>query len=97
MQIRSLGEELKISHAMEQISLRATPTEPKCSGAFVPQLENLSVSSAAQLCPSLCDPMDHSTPGFPVHHRLPELAQTLVQGVGDVIQPSHLLLSPSPP
>ena len=82
---------------MEQISLCATPTEPKCSGAFVPQLENLSVSSAAQSCPSLCDHMDRSTPGFPVHHRLPELAQTLVQGVGDVIQPSHLLLSPSPP
>ena len=45
----------------------------------------------------LCDPMDCSTPGFPVHHQLPELAQTHVHPVGDAIQPSHPLLSPSPP
>ena len=48
-------------------------------------------------CPSLCDPMDCSTPGFPVHHQLPELAQTHVHRVGDAIQPSHPLLSSSPP
>ena len=53
--------------------------------------------SAAQPCPTLCDPMDCSTPGFPVHHQLPELAQTHVHGVGDAIQPSHPLSSPSPP
>ena len=54
-------------------------------------LELLSVqfSSVAQLCPILCDPMDCSTPGFPVHHQLPELAQTHVHRVGDAIQPSH--------
>ena len=46
---------------------------------------------------SLCDPMDCSTPGFPVHHRVPELAQTQVHWVGDVILPSHPLSSPSPP
>ena len=45
----------------------------------------------------LCDPMNHSTPGLPVHHQLPELAQTHVHRVSDVIQPSHPLLSPSPP
>ena len=45
----------------------------------------------------LCHPMDCSTPGFPVHHQLPELAQTHVHQVGDVIQPSHPLSSPSPP
>ena len=53
--------------------------------------------SVAQLCPTLCDPMDCSTPGFLVHHQLPELAQTHVQGVSDAIQPSHPLSSPSPP
>ena len=54
-------------------------------------------SSVAQLCLTLCDPMDCSTPGFPVHHHLLELAQTHVHWVDDAIQPSHLLLSPSPP
>ena len=48
-------------------------------------------------CVQLCDPMDCSTPGFPVHHQLSELAQTHVRQVSDAIQPSHPLLSPSPP
>ena len=53
-------------------------------------------SSIAQACPILCNPMDCSTPGFPVHHQLPELAQTRVCWVSDAIQPSHpLLLLPS--
>ena len=56
-----------------------------------------SVSSVAQLCPTLCDPMDRSTPGLPVHHQLPEFTQTHVHWVGNVIQPSHPLSSPSPP
>ena len=56
-----------------------------------------SVSSVAQLCLALCDPMDCSTPSLPVHHQLPELAQAHVHRVGDAIQPSHPLLSPSPP
>ena len=51
--------------------------------------------SVAQSCATLCDPMDRSTPGFPVLHCLPEFAQTHVRGVNDVIQPSHPLLSPS--
>ena len=60
--------------------------------------ENCSIfSSVAQLCPILCDPMDCSTPGLPVHHQLLELAQTHVHQVSDVIQPLHPLLSPSPP
>ena len=54
-------------------------------------------SSGAQSCPTLCDPMNHSTPGFPVHHQLPEFTQTHVHRVGDAIQPSHSLPSPSPP
>ena len=54
-------------------------------------------SSVAQLCPTLCDPMNRSTPGHPVHHQLPEFTQTHVHRVSDAIQPSHPLLSPSPP
>ena len=57
-------------------------------------------SSVAQSCPTLCDPMNHSTPGLPVHHQLPEFTQTQVYpglSVGDAIQPSHPLSSPSPP
>ena len=54
-------------------------------------------SSVAQLCLTLCDPINHSSPGIPVHHQLPESTQTHVHGVGDAIQPSHPMLSPSPP
>ena len=53
-------------------------------------------SSVAQLCPTFCDPMDCCMPGFPVH-QLPELIQTHVYRIGDAIQPSHPLSSPSPP
>ena len=53
--------------------------------------------SVAQSCPTLCDPMGCSTPGFPVLHHLPEFAQTHVHWVGDAIQPPHPLSSPSPP
>ena len=52
-----------------------------------------SVQYSAQSCPTLCDPMNHSTPGLPVHHHLPEFTQTHVHGVGDV----HPLSSPFPP
>ena len=54
-------------------------------------------SSVAQLCPTLCDPMNRSTPDLPVRHQLPEFTQTHVHWVGDAIQSSHPLLSPSPP
>ena len=57
----------------------------------------LQFSSVAQLCLTLCDPMNRSTPGLPVLHQLPEFTQTHVHRVGDAIQPSHPLLSPSPP
>ena len=53
--------------------------------------------SVNKSCPTLCNPMDRRTPGFPVHQQLLVLAQTHVHGVGDAIQPSHPLLSPSPP
>ena len=54
-------------------------------------------SSVAQSCLTLCDPMNCSTPGLPVHHPLPELTQTHVHRIGDAIQPSHPLSPPSPP
>ena len=54
-------------------------------------------SSVAQSCPALCDPMNLSTPGLPVHHQLPEFTQIHVHQVSDGIQPSHPLASPSPP
>ena len=57
----------------------------------------LQLSSVAQLCLTLCDTMDCSTPCLPVHHQLPELTQTHIHWVGDAIQPSHPLSSPSPP
>ena len=57
----------------------------------------LMFSLVTQLCLTLCNPMDCSTPGFPVHHQLPEPAQTHVHQVGDAIQPSQPLSSPSPP
>ena len=53
--------------------------------------------TVAQSCPILCDPMNCSTPGLPVHHQLSEFTQTHVHRVGDAIQPSHPLFSPSPP
>ena len=58
---------------------------------------SIQFSSVAQLCLTLCDPMDCSTPGFPVYHQLPEFTQTHVHQVSDTIQPSHPLSSLSPP
>ena len=58
-------------------------------------LYSVQFSSVAQSCPALCSPVDGSTPDFPVHHQLPEHAQTPVHQIGNAIQPSHPLLSPS--
>ena len=58
---------------------------------------SVQFSSVAQLCPTFCDPMNHSTPGLPVQHQLPESTQIHVHWVDDAIQPSHPLSSPSPP
>ena len=60
-------------------------------------ISSVQFSSVAQSCPTLCDPMNCSTPGLPVHHQLPEFTQTRVHRVRDAIQPSHPLSSPSPP
>ena len=58
---------------------------------------SVQFSSVTQSCPTLCDPMNRSMPGLPVHHQLPESTQTYVHRVCDAIQPSHPLSSPSPP
>ena len=57
----------------------------------------IQFSSVTQSCPTLCNPMDCSMPGLPVHHQLPEFTQTHAHQIGDAIQPSHPLSPPSPP
>ena len=67
------------------------------SWAYLNLHQSVQFSSVTQSCLTLCDPMDCSMPGLPVHHQLPELTQTHVHWVSDGIQPSHPLSSPSPP
>ena len=64
---------------------------------IVIELNSVQFSSVAQSCLTLCNPMNRSMPGLPVYHQLPEFTQTHVHRVGDAIQPSHHLLSSSPP
>ena len=78
------------------------PTSPALAGRFFtskPPGKPFTVlfSSVAQSCPTLCNPMNRSTTGLPVHHQLQEFTQTHAHQVGDAIQPSHPLSSPSPP
>ena len=68
----------------------------EASKAFL-RFSSVQFSSVIQLCPTLCDPMNRSTPGLSVHHQLPEFTQTHVHQIGDAIQSSHPLSSPSPP
>ena len=75
----------------------ALPSEPPGNTLTLFQFSPVQFSSVAQSSPTLCDPMNRSTPGLPVHHQLPEFTQTHVHRVSDAIQPSHPLLSPSPP
>ena len=64
---------------------------------YIQRLFFSQFNSFPQLCPTLCDPMNHSMPGLPVHHQLPEFTQTHAHWIGDAIQPSHPLSSPSLP
>ena len=64
---------------------------------YITAFSSVQFSSVAQSCPTLCNPMNRSTPGLPVHHQLPEFTQTHVHRVGDAIQLSPPLSSPSPP
>ena len=62
----------------------------------ISSFSSVQFTSVAQSCPTFCNPMNHSTPGLPVHHQLPEFTQTHVHRVSDAIQSSHPLASPSP-
>ena len=73
------------------------PKFPALQADALPSEPPVQFSSVTQSCPTLCDPMNCSTPGLPVHHQLPEFTQTHVHRVGDAIQPSHPLSSPFPP
>ena len=77
-----------LNWSMDSLPLSDQEKSPCLSSQF---------SSVTQSCLTLCDPMNRSTPGLRVHHQLPELTQTHAQWVGDAIQPSHPLSSPSPP
>ena len=82
----------KIHHPLMIKTLQKACTE----GTYL-NIRSDQIRSVAQSCPTLCDPMNRSTPGLPVHHQLPEFTQTHVHRVSDAIQPSHPLSSPSPP
>ena len=82
----------------ENLFLKISKYLKTCPTRF-PEAQNASVqfSSVTQSCPTVCDPMNCSTPDLSVHHQLPEFTQTHIHRVGDAIQPSHPLSSPSPP
>ena len=68
-----------------------------CNKYLLNCIRSDQIRSVAQSCPTLCNPMNRSTPGLPVHHKLPKFTQTHIHRVSDAIQPSHPLSSPSPP
>ena len=89
------------SPALQADSLPAElPGKPQIDNRYKNKRSMFTVhqfSSVAQSCPTLCDPMNRSTPGLHVHHQLPEFTQTHIHRVSNAIQPSHPLASPSPP
>ena len=93
----------KEAHCFQQVetklvsALVLTPCTPQHAPILFFFLSNFQFSSVAQSCPTLCDPMNRSTPGLPVHHQLLEFTQTHVHRVSDAIQPSHPRSSGSPP
>ena len=96
------GRETKIPHASQHGQIKK---KKRYSILFIPRFLQIGLlgtivfqfSSVAQSCPTLCNPMNRSTPGLPVRHQLPEFTQTHVHLVGNAIQPSHPLSSPFPP
>ena len=96
LKLQYFGHLTETANSLE-ITLILGKTDCRETGSCSDVRGHVHFSSLTQSCPTLCDPMDCSMPGFPVPHQLPELTQTYVHRVGDVIQPSHLLSSPSPP
>ena len=86
---------MKVKEESEKVGLKLNIQKTKIMASG--PISSVQFSSVAQLCPTLCDPMNRSTPGLPVHHQLPEFTQTHVHRVSDANQPSHPLSSPSPP
>ena len=84
-------------HCNKGNALWILPHSCHLSGAQELFKPSVQFNSVAQSCPTLCDPVNRSTPGLPVHHQLPEFTQTHVHWVRDTIQPSHPLSSPFPP
>ena len=83
--------------ALQQVAAGKLDSHMQIRVTTYPLTISVQFSSVAQSCPTLCDPMNYSTPGLPVHHQLQEFTQTHAHQVGDAIQPSHPLSSPSPP
>ena len=84
---------MKVKEESEKVGLKLSIQKTKITASSpISQF-----SSVAQSCLTLCDPMNRSTPGLPVYHKLPEFTQTHAHRVGDAIQPSHPLSCPSPP
>ena len=90
------GSESPICTHFTRLS-EASPVPATTVTTRPPTLSSVQFRSVAQSCPTLCHPVDCSTPAFPVHHQLPELTQTPVHQVNDAIPPAHPLSSPSPP
>ena len=86
---------MKVKEESEKVGLKLNIQKTKIMASG--PISSVQFSSVAQLCPTLCDPMNHSTTGLPVHQQLLEFTQTHVHRVRDAIQPSHPLSSPSPP
>ena len=90
-ELKSLLMKVKEESEKAGLKLNIQKTKIMASGP----ISSVQFSSVAQLCPTLCDPMNRSTPGLPIHYHLPEFTQTHIHQVGDAIQPSHPLSSPS--
>jgi len=88
---------LKNIYGNNPIYIRKEGEGERMQASLMKVFSSVQFSSVTQSCLTLCDPMNRSTPGLPVHHQLPEFTQTHIHRVSDAIQPSHPLLSPSPP
>ena len=86
---------MKVKEESEKVGLKLNIQKTKIMASG--PISSVQFSSVAHWCPTLCDPMNRSPPGLPVHHQLPEFTETHVHRVSDAIQPSHPLSSPSPP